>query len=453
MTNMAKIDITKTELVWPGKYNENGTLKEVPRVRLPFQIIETVNESRATREVREREGGSLFDTYKGTEGDTFEDGWKNKLIWGDNLLVMGSLLEKFAGKVDLIYIDPPFATGADFTFTTEIGETGEEITKEQSVIEEKAYRDTWGAGVESFLGMLRDRIALMRTLLSQKGVIVVHCDWRMSHRVRMVLDELFGMDAFLNNVVWVYGESARGAKAIASQFPRNHDDLLCYRSGGNWTFNGDSMRRVFSVDEARQKGFRQDEHGRWFKTAPRGDYTDESIARLEAAGRIHMTSTGGVRIKYFLPVEDGKVVELVPVGDSWMDIPDAMHMPEAEQTGYATQKPEALLARVVRAFSSENDIVATCSVAPVPRSLLRRNWAVAGSVATSVAGASTSPGSAFLVSRIADPSTYSTSGNTNDNTGKGLPLPERRTSRLPSRRSTSILPLFSSCTAPSRLRG
>jgi adenine-specific DNA-methyltransferase len=358
MTNMAKIDITKTELVWPGKYNENGTLKEVPRVRLPFQIIETVNESRATREVREREGGSLFDTYKGTEGDTFEDGWKNKLIWGDNLLVMGSLLEKFAGKVDLIYIDPPFATGADFTFTTEIGETGEEITKEQSVIEEKAYRDTWGAGVESFLGMLRDRIALMRTLLSQKGVIVVHCDWRMSHRVRMVLDELFGMDAFLNNVVWVYGESARGAKAIASQFPRNHDDLLCYRSGGNWTFNGDSMRRVFSVDEARQKGFRQDEHGRWFKTAPRGDYTDESIARLEAAGRIHMTSTGGVRIKYFLPVEDGKVVELVPVGDSWMDIPDAMHMPEAEQTGYATQKPEALLARVVRAFSSENDIVA-----------------------------------------------------------------------------------------------
>lgn len=113
---MAKIDITKTELVWPGKYNEDGTLKEVSRVSLPFQVIETVNESRATREAQKTTSLGLFDVYEGTEGDTFEAGWKNKLIWGDNLLVMGSLLEKFAGKIDLIYIDPPFATGADFSF-------------------------------------------------------------------------------------------------------------------------------------------------------------------------------------------------------------------------------------------------------------------------------------------------------------------------------------------------
>ena len=108
---MAKIDITKTELVWPGKYNEDGTRKEVPRVSLPFQVIETVNESRATGEAKR--GGiqaTLFDVWEGKEGDTFEDGWKNKLIWGDNLVVMGLLLERFAGKIDLIYIDPPFAT-------------------------------------------------------------------------------------------------------------------------------------------------------------------------------------------------------------------------------------------------------------------------------------------------------------------------------------------------------
>ena len=125
---MAKIDITRTELVWPGKYNEDGTLKEVPRVSLPFQVIETVNESRATREV-EKSGvqGGLFDVYDGKEGDTFEAGWRNKLIWGDNLLVMGSLLEKFAGKIDLIYIDPPFATGLDFSFTAYIGEAGIEL--------------------------------------------------------------------------------------------------------------------------------------------------------------------------------------------------------------------------------------------------------------------------------------------------------------------------------------
>ena len=155
---MAKIEITKTELVWPGKYNEDGTLKEVPRVSLPFQVIERVNESRATREANKGQTLSLFDTYEGKEGDTFEAGWRNKLIWGDNLLVMGSLLEKFAGKIDLIYIDPPFATGADFSFTTPIGESGEEVTKEQSVIEEKAYRDTRRRGRDSYLSMMTQRL-------------------------------------------------------------------------------------------------------------------------------------------------------------------------------------------------------------------------------------------------------------------------------------------------------
>ena len=132
---MPKIDVTKTELVWPGKYEEDGTLKEIPRVSLPFQVIETVNESRATREAKK--GGvqtSLFDVYEGNEGDTFEEGWKNKLIWGDNLLVMGSLLEKFAGKIDLIYIDPPLATGAYFSFTTEIGDGNIRLDKEALMV-------------------------------------------------------------------------------------------------------------------------------------------------------------------------------------------------------------------------------------------------------------------------------------------------------------------------------
>ena len=149
---MAKIEITRTELVWPGKYNEDGTIKEVPRVNLPFQVIETINESRATREAKKvPQNLSLFDIYEGKEGDTFEEGWKNKLIWGDNLLEMGSLLEKFAGKIDLIYIDPPFATGADFSFRAQVGDGGFELTKNQSIIEEKAYRDTWGKGFDSYL--------------------------------------------------------------------------------------------------------------------------------------------------------------------------------------------------------------------------------------------------------------------------------------------------------------
>ena len=102
---MSKIEITKTELVWPGKYNEDGTRKEVERVNLPFQVIETINETRATREAAKKpKQQSLFDVWQAKEGDTFEEGWKNKLIWGENLLVMSSLLEKFAGKIDLIYI-------------------------------------------------------------------------------------------------------------------------------------------------------------------------------------------------------------------------------------------------------------------------------------------------------------------------------------------------------------
>ncbi len=184
---MAKIDNARTELVWPGKYNADGTLKEVPRVSLPFQVIETVNESRATREAK-KDGvqGTLFDVYEGKEGDTFEAGWRNKLIWGDNLLVMGSLLEKFAGKVDLIYIDPPFATGADFSFTTEVGDKGVEIEKEQSAIEEKAYRDTWGRGSESYLSMMYPRLSLIHALLSPRGNVFLHCDWRMSSGLRLM---------------------------------------------------------------------------------------------------------------------------------------------------------------------------------------------------------------------------------------------------------------------------
>ncbi|HQN69843.1 MAG TPA: hypothetical protein PLW19_08355, partial [Anaerolineaceae bacterium] len=149
--------VTKTELVWPGKYNDDGTHKEVPRVSLPFQVIETVNESRATREVEKTKGALLFDTYEGKEGDTFAAGWLNKLIWGENLLVMGSLLEKFAGKVDLIYIDPPFDTGVDFSFRTMVGGDDDPLPgKEPSIIEEKAYRDTWGEGYTSYLQMIRD---------------------------------------------------------------------------------------------------------------------------------------------------------------------------------------------------------------------------------------------------------------------------------------------------------
>ncbi|MBN1832824.1 MAG: site-specific DNA-methyltransferase [Deltaproteobacteria bacterium] len=220
--------VTRTELVWPGKYNDDGTLKEVPRVSLPFQVIETVNESRATREALK--GGiqrGLFDVYEGKEGDSFEDGWKNKLIWGDNLLVMGSLLEKFAGKVDLIYIDPPFDTGSDFSFKTMVGDEDSPIqSKQPSAIEEKAYRDTWGAGYDSYLSMLRDRLLLLHDLLADTGSIFVHLDVHTGPYVKALMDEIFGQENFQNEIAWYYYNKLHDSRK--KLLPKAFDQILYY---------------------------------------------------------------------------------------------------------------------------------------------------------------------------------------------------------------------------------
>jgi hypothetical protein len=303
---MAKIEITKTELVWPGKYNEDGTLKEVPRVSLPFQVIETVNESRATREVKKGpQQATLFDVYEGKEGDTFEEGWRNKLIWGDNLLVMGSLLEKFAGKINLIYIDPPFEVGADFTFSTLVGDSDVEIIKEQSIIEEKAYRDTWGQGANSYLAMIFPRLLLARDLLADTGSIFLHCDWRLQAQLRAIMDEVLGFDCFRNEVIWK--KNSLGAKGRATQFPRNQDVILFYsRLPAGYVFERqykevrEPIVRTKAGTEKYPFNAKRDSEGRYYWTSPPGDYTDESLNRLEAEGRIERTASGSVRVKYWL---------------------------------------------------------------------------------------------------------------------------------------------------------
>ncbi len=151
---MAKIQITKTELVWPGKYREDGVLAQTPRPNLPLQMVEAFNQ---------------------TTGQAVA---QNKLIWGDNLLVMDSLLEEFAGKIDLIYIDPPFATGADFSF---MGASG---------VETQVYRDTWKLG--AYLAMMAERLRLIRDLLAPAGSFFLHCDWHVGHMLRAIADEVFG---------------------------------------------------------------------------------------------------------------------------------------------------------------------------------------------------------------------------------------------------------------------
>ena len=294
----AKISVTKTELVWPGKYNEDGTLREAPRVNLPFQVIETVNESRATRDAKAPgTQPTLFDVYRGDEGDTFEDGWRNKLIWGDNLLVMGSLLEKFAGKIDLIYIDPPYATGADFSFDAQVGASGEAVNKEQSIVEELAYRDTWGRGISSYLSMLYPRLSLMKFLLSPTGSIYVHIDPRVDFVVRSVLDEVFGAELFRNVLVWKRDVAGKGAKKRSSQWPRNADSILWYSRSNQYHFE----QQYTDLNKEQETAYRYAEpDGRRYKAVQLGDYSATSIAKFEQEGLIHVSSTGKKYKKYYL---------------------------------------------------------------------------------------------------------------------------------------------------------
>jgi len=269
------------------------------------------------------------------------------LLAGDNLHGMSVLESRFSGAVDLIYADPPFATGEEFRLGRR--------KKTTQGVGATAYEDTWKDRAE-YSDMLRSRLAMMHRLLADSGSIFLHLDWRSSHHGRLLLDEIFGVENFRNEIVWHYG--GRGAKAIAGQFPRNHDTILFYSKSASSRFEPLKVEERLSAGEAKARGYQQESDGRWFKTAPRGDYTDESVARLSREGRIHRTRTGRIRVKYHLRVAEGLVVNDRLLGDVWSDIPDMMHAPAKERTDYPTQKPERLLQRIVQVASKPGDLVA-----------------------------------------------------------------------------------------------
>ena len=381
---MAKIDVTKTELVWPGKYNEDGTLKEVPRASLPFQVIETVNESRATREARKGGvQGGLFDVYQGNEGDTFEAGWRNKLIWGDNLLVMGALLEKFAGKVDLIYVDPPFATGADFSFVAPIGEAGLTVEKEPSAIEEKAYRDTWGTGLGSYLDMLAPRLRLLWDLLRDGGNLFLHIGPGVSHSVRCLCDEVAGASSFRAEIVWQrhdphndalkkvgvvtdrilwYGRGtdpyydAQIEREALSDSAEAEFSLLERPDGNvvNWKGNERTPGRRFKLDDATWKGTNPKKQFSWrgARPSPKREWMYDK-AGMDAAlecGELYLrdSTKGAARCrKRFLDENQGLLLQ-----DLWTEVGRVKG-----GSDYPTQKPERLLERIIRIGSREGALV------------------------------------------------------------------------------------------------
>ena len=357
----------EVELVWNGKSNE------VTNVVLPFQVIEQIDEPREGKEFGERD--TLFDmTGKQITG------WTNKLIWGDNKLILSSLKNgsmrkeiEAQGGLKLIYIDPPFDVGADFSMDIQIGEEGDEesFTKKPSVIEEIAYRDTWGKGADSFIAMIYERLKLMHELLSDDGTIYIHCDWRLSGHMRLVLDEIFGKNNFVNEIIW---QKVRSSKGQAKSFGNVHDTIFTYSKSEKYLFNKlytehDEARlnthynnietetgRRYQLADFTQKG--QGEPRRFgdnVLTPPAGKHWIWSQERIDEGmknGLIVFTSSGKPRVKRYLDVSQGS-----PVEDIWSDV-FPVNSQATEGLGYPTQKTEELLQRIIEASSGEGDLIA-----------------------------------------------------------------------------------------------
>jgi hypothetical protein len=195
-------DKREVELVW------NGKTSEVCNVVLPFQTIEQVDEPRAEKVTAKSINAAYNVSLFGLDQRGRQDkGWTNKLIWGDNKLILSSLKNgplreeiEAQGGLKLIYIDPPFDVGADFSMDIAIGD--ETFTKEPNILEEIAYRDTWGKGSDSFISMIYERLQLMRDLLAEDGSIYVHCDWRVNSYLRTILEEIFGNKNYRNEIIW-----------------------------------------------------------------------------------------------------------------------------------------------------------------------------------------------------------------------------------------------------------
>ncbi len=318
-------DKREVELVWNGKTNDVCT------VVLPFQTIEQVDEPRAETPSDTKQQLDLFSVD--ARGRQLK-GWTNKLIWGDNKLILSSLKNgpmreeiEAQGGLKLIYIDPPFDVGADFSMDIEIG--GDTFTKKPNILEEIAYRDTWGKGADSFISMIYERLILMRDLLAEDGSIYVHCDWRVNSFIRLVLDEVFGANAFQREIIWSI-ETSSGYKAQTKNWIRGHDTLLFYSKSTSSIFN----KEFLPLDENTIKRYdKTDENGNKYKVYYNPDRSERRVFLDKSKGR--------------------------PVTDTWTDI---IGFQTVNNTGeylyYPTQKPEALLERIIKASSNEGDLVA-----------------------------------------------------------------------------------------------
>lgn len=238
--------------------------------------------------------------------------WLNKIFWGDNLQVMSHLLKEYRGKIDLIYIDPPFDSKADYK--KQIKLKGKDISNDSSTFEEKQYGDIWTN--DEYLQFMYERLILCKELLSNEGSIFLHCDWHKSAHLRLLMDEIFGFDKLRNEIAWCYtGPGSPGMR----QYNRKHDTILWYSKSNSWTFNSDAIR---VASEVHQGGFKGE-----MGAAESSSYTDK-----------------------------GKIPE------DWWEFAVAARIPVdgKKRMGYPTEKPEKLLNRIIEASSNPGDIVFDC---------------------------------------------------------------------------------------------
>jgi len=271
-------------------------------------------------------------------------------VHGDGLEVMGALrAEGIGGKVDLVYVDPPYASDRDY-----VAEARLDGPADGRALRTLAYEDRWSrerGGLGAYLDMLAPRLEALAALLSPRGTIWVHLDWRAAYLVRVILDEIMGRDAFKNEIVWRRAPNL-GRQATSGQFGRTLDTIVVYGR------EKATLRPPSRLDPIEPNAIRWDEAGRPFTSAPRGDYTDTSIAKLEAEGRVHRTASGRVYIKYFLVKNgDGVLCRERRVDALWTDVAPLRHAISSERTGYPTQKPRALLERIIACATEPGGIV------------------------------------------------------------------------------------------------
>jgi DNA modification methylase len=374
-----------TELTWQGKYQDGKKTAPV-RLALPFQTIETINESAADRQKRL---ASLFGQQPAPPQ------WRNRLIWGDKKYVLPSLLPEFAGQVNLIYIDPPFNVGSDFSFTATLGDHPDDddlapasFTKQPSIIEQKAYRDTWGRGLDSYLQWFYETALLLRELLADNGSIYVHLDWHVGHYAKCVLDEVFGYENFVNEIIWKRQSAKSGSFGSISQFGRIHEVIYYYSKSENRIWNqlylqyeeeyvvknfknvDPNSSNRFSLRDLTAAGVRNGDSGKpifiegeeikvpsgrhWAVGLQMGESVQQAVDRLYREDKIWFSKGKMPRLKLFLNELSG-----VPLQSIWTDI-SPVQSQSNERVDYATQKPEALLERIIRASSHEGDLVLDC---------------------------------------------------------------------------------------------